>query len=486
MKKLFHYALLFVAAGVLSLGFASCSDDDDDDSSASERVAIPATALQSAFNNYVNNIVYTNYEDLQAAAADLQEACAQLYNEKVAGNVTQPTIDDACGKFKIARRYWEQSEAFLYGPATDDGLDPHTDSWPLDQTELADALTDAGVIEAINGNNAAEYLDANNDKFQSVLGYHGLEFILFRNGANRTAAAFNATMEDGSGLNTKGSNVEENRSKLQTVTTLNEAAFAKAVSEDLRNATKLLAYEWDGNSTLKNFITNNCSWYWKRSIYTDQSTHDFTTGMSYGARVNGLKSSGSGYLFDSWQADLSNVLLGGCQSICQEVHTQKLGQAYRVATGSGGDEDAGDYIESPYSKRSFQDYQDNIYGIRNVLYGQRGTRDAANSNTESTVTPQSGSFMAILNQYYTQGYTTELKDEDGNPTGETATGNATTLRQALETALSTLEAAKNSGTAFIDKPEDAQVLRCINAVTALDNQLQVAAAWVTANVDIAQ
>lgn len=461
MKKLTKFAMMFLC-GAFALGFTSCSDDDDNNDN--DRVAIPAATLQTAFDNYVNNIIYQNYEELQSAAEELHTACNALYNEKVAGTVSQATIDNACAKFKIARRLWEQSEAFLYGPATDDGLDPHTDSWPLDQTEMADALTDAGIIEALNGSNAAEYLDSHNDQFQSTLGYHGLEFILFRNGANRTAAALNAEYEDADGLNRLSDDNNSNATKLKTVTTREEAAFANAVSEDLRNATKLLAYEWDGSATLKAAITANSAWYWNRSIYTSGSNHDFTAGKCYGARVDGI---GSGFLFSTFQDNFSNVLIGGCQNICQEVHTQKLGQAYRVATNQAqvGEDgpDAADYIESPYSKRSFIDYRDNILGIRNVLYGVRGTRDASTSDVESTVSPANNSFMAILNQYYPD---------------------AASLNSALTNALTTLTSAINSGKAFIDAPGDAQVKSCMDAVEALDTALQAASSWLTANVDV--
>ena len=63
----------------------------------------------------------------------------------------------------------------------------------------------------------------------------------------------------------------------------------------------------------------------------------------------------------------------GCGNIANEVASQKIGQAYRVATGQPSldpnEPDAIDYIESPYSKRSYIDYRDNIYSIKNSLYG---------------------------------------------------------------------------------------------------------------------
>lgn len=56
------------------------------------------------------------------------------------------------------------------------------------------------------------------------------------------------------------------------------------------------------------------------------------------------------------------------------------------------------------------------------------------------------------------------------------------LNNALNNAISTLESAKNSGIAFIDDPANAQVKKCIDAVEALDNQLNLAATWCAKNI----
>ena len=150
---------------------------------------------------------------------------------------------------------------------------------------------------------------------------------------------------------------------------------------------------------------------------------------------------------------LENVFVGGCSSICQEVYTQKLGQAYRVATGQGGTTEDGeaesrDYIESPYSKRSFIDYQDNIYSIKNSLYG---TRDV------NATTPEANSLMTIMKKYNYSGYSA--------------------LNTALDEAIASLESAKKSGTAFVDNPAHAQVKTCIDKINTLDDELNNAGAW---------
>ncbi len=65
---------------------------------------------------------------------------------------------------------------------------------------MTKALNNADVIAGINGENPTKYVYDNNGKFDSVLGFHGLEFVLFRNGKNRTVADFNAEKETEQGL----------------------------------------------------------------------------------------------------------------------------------------------------------------------------------------------------------------------------------------------------------------------------------------------
>lgn len=440
---------------------------DKEDNNTSHDGAVPASVLQSALSNYVGNVVIPTYEDLQNAAETLHNYCVNIYNAKTGGTaLTQSDIDAACAAFKTARRCWNQSLAFLYGPAVDDAIDPCIDSWPLDQIQMADALTSPEFVAGITGSGAAQKVYHWFGEYDSTLGFHGLEYMLFRNGANRTAAAFNAKCDDGSGLNVYGSDINATRAKLQTVTTLTEAAFMAAVSENIRNMTKLLEYEWDGSSTMATFITNSASWVWESSVYVDQNSHNFTAGMPFGSRMGSI---GSNYLFDSYQQAFSYILSEGCENISTEIFEYGLGEAYRVATGqrqtSEEGSDIADYFVAPYSKRSFQDFKDMIYGIRNVLYGVRGTRNAGSSDTDSPVSPASNSIMAILNQYYPE---------------------APTLQNALTAAIDALEAAQNSGTAFVDKPGDNQVKVCIDAVSNLDAAIKAAANWFVTDVTVSE
>ena len=85
-----------------------------------------------------------------------------------------------------AREPWETSEAFLFGPVDEYGLDPNMDSWPLDQDAIVQIMksqkwTD---LEWKPGDDAAKVESA-----QNVRGFHTLEFLVFKDGKARTVPA---------------------------------------------------------------------------------------------------------------------------------------------------------------------------------------------------------------------------------------------------------------------------------------------------------
>ena len=153
--------------------------------------------------------------------------------------------------------------------------------------------------------------------------------------------------------------------------------------------------------------------------------------------------------YGSWLGTINQIFVGGCSNICAEVADQKLGQAYRTATNTGSEEDSRDYIESPYSHRSFIDYQDNIYSIKNSLYG---TRDI------TATAPAANSIMSLLQKVGYTGYSD--------------------LNNALNSALQALETAKNSGKSFVEEPGAQRVGDCIEAVSKLDDELNKAGSWI--------
>ena len=451
MKKVTKFAM-FLLVGTLATGFTSCSSDDDVATTtiltSEQRAELNKAESESSANanktemgkvvaNYIDAVIRPTYLDLAQKSDVLYQACQNLYQKRKAGTLTQNDIDAACEAFKDARRDWEQSESFLYGAASDNEIDPHIDSWPLDHDQLTKALNDANVIAGINGENPTKYVYDNNGNFDSVLGFHGLEFVLFRNGKNRSVADFNAEKETEAGLT--------------SVSTVNEAAFAAAVAGDLRNMTYLLEYGWLGTSIPATHQAQLANAIWVINGTRHQGLSPkmipYRDYSKFATKENGM--------FASWHETLNNIFIGGCSGICEEVASQKLGQAYRKATGTGTADDAANYIESPYSKRSFQDYQDNIYSIKNSLYGVRGT--------ENISTPAPYSIMNFLKNNNYPKYNE--------------------LNSALNEAIAALETAKKSGIAFIDQPGNPQVKTCIDKVDALNEALNAAGTWINQQTD---
>lgn len=149
---------------------------------------------------------------------------------------------------------------------------------------------------------------------------------------------------------------------------------------------------------------------------------------------------------------MEQILVGGCSNICNEVQEQKLGQAYRVATGEAeeGEDNSINYIESPYSQRSFVDYKDNIYSIKNSLYG---TRDI------DATTPNEHSIMSYL-----KTNNAEL---------------ATKMDDAIKAALQSFDDATAAQGYFKKAPGSPAVANCIEKVKACDDVLNEVGTWFT-------
>ena len=427
MKKIFKFAFLLMAAGTLSMGFSSCSSDDDDNKG--NTVEEQNNALKEMTGKYLSDVVNPTYTNLANETERLYQLITALNTKLQAGStVAQSDIDAICTSYKNARKYWEQSEAFLYGAASDFEIDPHIDTWPLDVPTLANDL---------------DFLTSEN------LGFHGIEFIFFRNGKNREVAIFNNDATED--YTYKG----EEYFKGMTVTGKEEVIFATAVACDLRDKCWQLEVAWLGNDAPAAHRTRVSE---MARVYNDFNTTVEKNNMSYGADLLAAGSSTSTQA--SWKKVVETILVSGCSNICAEVADQKMGQAYRAAVGKAvthKDEETGEmveddpnYIESPYSHNSFKDFYDNIMSIQNSLYNNvEGSQWASNS------------IMAYLNKYNA--------------------AQANELSSKLQAALTALNACRNSGKAFVDAPGDAAVKTAMDAISALDDCLNATSAWVLKN-----
>ena len=351
MKK---YLFMSVAVMLGALTMTSCSDDDDNNSTSEETYknrslgneAIDAcattvtaleaankviatanltaeqeTALRQVLTNLVNNVIVPTYTQLADDVEDLEKTL----NGLTVNTITQAQIDKACKDFKAARQHWERSEAFLGGAASDFSIDPTIDSWPLDRTELLDYF---------KGGMKAEIEDES-----TILGFHALEFILFRAGQNRKVAEL------------QGNDTYTN---FTSVSGADELKYAQQVCRLLKERCFQLQVAWEGEK--------NAS----RVAVVKVAGLDYQTenGLSYGENLTKAGVSGSKSTFPTLKDAVAQVLSddeGSCVAICNEVGTAKIANPFS----------AGDiaYVESPYSYNSITDFQDNIRSIRNVWMG---------------------------------------------------------------------------------------------------------------------
>ena len=134
--------------------------------------------LKNIVANYVDNVVLPTYQDLAVSNTKLAEAVSTLKAKP-----TNAHIKAAAEAWLHARAPWEKSEAFLFGPVDQEGLDPNMDSWPLDQAAIQNILETGNFEELIYGPEAGK--DAI-EFAQNVRGFHTLEFLLFKEGQPRT------------------------------------------------------------------------------------------------------------------------------------------------------------------------------------------------------------------------------------------------------------------------------------------------------------
>ena len=409
-KTIFSMAVL-----MMGLAFTACSSDDDnkDDNKISEK----EQAMQAITDQYVNNVIFPIYQSLASQTSTLFDQLVDAKSKFRAGTLTQNDIDKLCTTFIAARSAWEQSESFLYGAATDFGIDPHIDTWPLDRTALAKALSSKEIIEDLDDLDEGGIDNARALVGEQQLGFHGIEFIIFRDGKNRSLAALKGIEDD---------EAFEGRN----ITGEQELIFAAAVAGDLRDKCFQLEVSWLGEQAPESHQERVEECEFPTTVAGGES--------SYGENL--LNATKAGSTMSTWRGVMSTILVAGCSNICAEVAGQKIGQAYL-----GTDPD---YIESPYSQRSYYDFFDNISSIQYSLYGNQGTTANANS------------IMAYLQKY--------------NATM------AADLKAKLDTALAALSTAK-AGTPFVVESHSANAKAAMDAINALDDKLNEVASWIAAN-----
>ena len=311
----------------MTFNFSACSDDDDPDGGDTE-LSEKDKRYQAIADQFTKNTVIVTYTGLADQTEALVEKLKALKADK-----TDDNVKSVCETFLNARAWWEKSEAFLYGAATDFGIDPHIDSWPLDLDGLQTALKNTEQVEAMGGEDGDIY--AGEKLGNSLLGFHGIEYILFEDGSPKSV------------------------SKISDL----HLTYAVAVAGDLRNRCWQLELSWRGESAVNADrvakVANELE-----LPYTVNSGE-----YSYGENMLNAGKAGSTYA--SWTLAMQ-AIIDGCKTIADEVGTSKIGKPY------SGEDPA--YIESPYSHKSILDFYDNIISIQNAYMGGiENERDETNS-----------------------------------------------------------------------------------------------------------
>ncbi len=300
MKKFFNYSL--VALSVLALSMSAVSCDENEGQSEALK------ALEAKFKTVNSDFVEKTVKPTYRALADNDKLLVeQLNNLK-----SDEDVAKAGDYWKAARQDWEWSEAFLFGPAGDFGIDPHTDTWPFNRKQFDNYM--AKYHPATNEEDAALIDDAIATG-QNLTGFHAVEYLIFREGQSRKFADMTA----------------------------DEIYFAKSAAQDLYLSSLKLVSAWGGDVTDE------------EQALLDEVEFE---SKDYGEDFKNAGTAGSSYSTISLAA---RQIISGAQDIIGEVRDSKIGSP---ATGADVN-----YIESPHAYNSIQDFYDNIMSCKHSLYG---------------------------------------------------------------------------------------------------------------------
>ncbi len=121
-----------------------------------------------------HRVITATYADLETAMRRLQSAVDTL-----AAAPTEASLEAARAAWRGARTPWEQGEAFLFGPADFDQIDPLVDTWPVD----------TGGLEAVLASGVPLTTQTLAGLDPTLQGFHTTEYLLFGRDGRRSAAS---------------------------------------------------------------------------------------------------------------------------------------------------------------------------------------------------------------------------------------------------------------------------------------------------------
>jgi predicted lipoprotein len=307
VTKKIKKTIMLIALTSMTLSFAACSSDNDEPDNNlldSKKTAI--------ITQYVKEVVVPTYKSLADESNELADLCQQLRE-----NPSQNLVQQCCDKWISARKYWELSEAFLFGAAADYNIDPHIDSWPLQKSQLDNILNNDVLIAALDEDGASA--DAFATLGYGLLGFHAVEYVLFRDGAARNV-----------------SDISER-----------ELIYNAAVAQDLANQTVRLEASWAGIDNI--------------TAAKQQQLADYELEPSFNYGENMIDAGKTGNTLYKTQLAAMEQILTGASDISDEVGNTKIMDPVNSQNVLD--------VESWYSWNSIADFTDNIRSVRNIYYG---------------------------------------------------------------------------------------------------------------------
>lgn len=319
----------FILLGLSALLVSSCSDNDEPNP---EDISQKEQTLQAATAAYVNHTVLPTYSAMADAAIRMRDLCHTIQEKHGEGSLTTNDIKAAGDAWKEARKNWELSEAFLFGPAANHNIDPHIDSWPLDKAAMDNLL-----VQIRNGN---QWSLENNGGY-GLIGFHAVEYMLFELSEDENTSLVHSTNY-----------------------TPEELEYLVAVADDLCQQCVCLEACWAGTENVSK----------EKQQILEEAELDY--GENYGWEMMNAGQAGS--RFKTYQ-EAAEEIIQGCIDIADEVGNTKIGRPH-----IGSSQEDKNYIESPYSLNSIEDFADNIRSIKNAYLGSK-SGDASISDYIKTI-----------------------------------------------------------------------------------------------------
>jgi len=132
-----------------------------------------ASGPQQVADAFVSQVVLPNYQQLVANSERLSAALDALAATPGTGQ-----LEAARNAWQEARKTWETSESWAFGPAESGGFDGNLDDWPVNEKDLSTALSSGAVTPELFAKLTT-----------TAKGFHGIEAVLYGTQGTRPEAS---------------------------------------------------------------------------------------------------------------------------------------------------------------------------------------------------------------------------------------------------------------------------------------------------------